>query len=262
MAEESISFDAAAAYYDTTRRRSPEAAARETEVLAEGLRDCSGRALEIGVGTGQVSIPLHQAGIPMVGLDLSTGMLSVLVGKAGGRPPFPLVNGDATVLPFADDAVGAALFRWVLHLIPRWRDTVAELVRVVRPGGVVFATLGGMGTGPKPEIQRRFAELAGVDRRPPGLDWADFDGLDAEFRRHGAEVGQLEPFEDHDSESVEEYLQHLADNRYSWTWPATDEARRRAAVEVRAWAESEYGPIEDHLSGGTYTVQWHSYRLP
>ncbi len=230
-------------------------------MLASALRD-RGRVLEIGVGTGQVSIPLRRAGVPMVGLDLSLAMMAVLAEKARGRTPFPLVNADATALPFADDAMGAALFRWVLHLIPDWRDAIAELVRVVRPGGVVLATLGGAGSGPKPEIQRRFAELAGIDRRPTGIDWADFEGLDAEFLRHGASVGELEPFDDHDAESIAEYLEHLAENRYSWTWPATEEARRRAAVEVRAWAEAEYGPIEDHLSGGTYTVQWRSYRLP
>src|SRR4029079_4077433 len=103
----------------------------------------------------------------MVGLDLSLAMMAVLVNKAGGRPPFPLVNGDATALPFGDDRFDAALFRWVLHLIPNWRDAVAELVRVVRPGGLVLATLGGAGSGPEAAIRARVADLAGGGRRAP-----------------------------------------------------------------------------------------------
>lgn len=256
----SVSFDPAAAYYDATRGRSPEAALTETAVLTEALRN-RGRVLEIGVGTGQVAIGVHTAGISMVGLDLSSAMLSVLVDKAGGRLPFPLVNGDATALPFVDDALGAALFRWVLHLVPHWRDAVAELVRVVRPGGLVLASLGGSGGGVRSEIQYRFAKVAGVDRRPAGLDWEDLDGLDAEFRRYGAEIGELDSFDDRERESVKEYLDNLAENRYSWTWPATEEARRSAAAEVEAWAKAEYGPL-DALPMGTYTVRWRTYRLP
>jgi ubiquinone/menaquinone biosynthesis C-methylase UbiE len=256
----SVSFDRAAEYYDATRGRSATGTARETAVLAAALPH-GASVLEIGVGTGQVAIPLHAAGVSMVGLDLSLAMMAVLMEKAGGRPPFPLVNGDATALPFGDDRFDAALFRWVLHLIPSWRDALAELARVVRPGGLVLATLGGAGSGPKGAIRKRFAELAGIDGRPAGLDWSDFGGLDEAFRRHGAVIGELEPFEDQDTETVEEYMQLLADDRFSWTWSATEEARRRAAVEVRAWAEAEFGALEE-LPATTYTVRWRTYRLP
>ena len=65
-------------------------------------------------------------------------MLAKLVEKAGGASPFPLVHGDATRMPFADDAFGGAYLRWVLHLIPDWRDALVEVVRVVAPGGVLL----------------------------------------------------------------------------------------------------------------------------
>jgi SAM-dependent methyltransferase len=259
MDTNSVSFDRAAEYYDATRGRSAAGAARETQALVAALPK-SGPVLEIGVGTGQVAIPLHEAGISMVGLDLSRAMMDVLVRKAG-RPPFPLVNADATSVPVRDDGVEAALFRWVLHLIPNWRDAVAELVRVVRPGGTVLATLGGAGSGPKSAIRKRFAALAGIDRRPAGIDWSDFDALDEAFRAHGAVIAELEPFEDVDDESIEEYLQRLADGRFSWTWSASEESRHHAAAEVRAWAEAEFGPLEDTETVG-YVVRWRTYRLP
>lgn len=260
MAGASVSFDRAAAYYDDTRGRTPEAARTETSLLAGALAG-RGTVLEIGVGTGQVALPVHAAGIPVVGLDISSEMLAVMVGKAGGRAPFPLIRGDATALPFPAAALGAAMFRWVLHVIPGWRDALAELVRVVAPGGLVLANLAGLGTGPKAEIQWRFAELAGVDRRPVGLGWDDVEALDREMRRYGATLEELEVFEDHDVDTVGTYLKGLEENRYSWTWPASEHVRRRAAAEVRVWAEAEFGPL-DALPPGTYVVRWRAYHLP
>jgi SAM-dependent methyltransferase len=256
----SVSFDRVAEHYDATRGRSATGTAHETELLAAAL-PASGRVLEIGVGTGQVAIPLHAAGVSLVGLDLSPAMMAVLVDKAGGKPPFPLVNADATTLPFSGDVFEAALFRWVLHLIPDWRGAIAELVRVVRPRGLVLATLGGAGSGPKAAIRKRFAQIAGIDRRPTGIDWSDFGALDDAFRGHGAEIDELESFDDHDSESVETYLQHLADGRYSWTWSMSDETRRRATEDARTWAEAQFGTL-GNLVPETYSVRWRTYRLP
>ncbi len=107
-------------------------------MLAGELRD-RGRILEVGVGTGQVAIPLHEAGVEMTGIDLSAAMLAKLVEKGGGRPAFPLVRTDATRLPLRDEAFGGAVVRWVLHLIPDWEEAIREMVRVVRPGGVIVS---------------------------------------------------------------------------------------------------------------------------
>ena len=127
-------FDRAAEYYDRTRGMTEDTARAVTSLLAGELRG-RGRVLEIGVGTGLVALPLASAGIPMAGLDLSEPMLAKLVDKAGGRPPFPLIRGDATALPFPDDRFGASVVRHVLHLVPAWKTVVDELVRVVATAG-------------------------------------------------------------------------------------------------------------------------------
>ena len=138
---DSVSFDRAADRYDETRRLTPEASRATVELFGAELR---GRqpCLEIGVGTGLIALPLHDAGVRMVGLDLSAAMLRKLAEKSGGRPAFPVLRGDATRLPFRDAVFGGAIARHVLHLIPRWQDAVAELVRVVRPGGVLLLNIG------------------------------------------------------------------------------------------------------------------------
>lgn len=44
-----------------------------------------GRVLEVGVGTGQIALPLAEAGVPLAGLDVSMPMVAKLVEKARGR---------------------------------------------------------------------------------------------------------------------------------------------------------------------------------
>ncbi len=149
--EGSVAFDRAAEYYDRTRGSSPEGLRKTIDLLTGELRD-RGTVLEVGVGTGQLGLPLHDAGIAVIGLDLARPMMDKLVEKAGGRSPFPLVQGDATRMPFRDGAFGGAYLRWVLHLIPAWGDALAEIVRVVRPGGVFLASLGSYG-GRRSEVR-------------------------------------------------------------------------------------------------------------
>ena len=83
---DSIAFDRAAEYYDDTRGLSEEGVRHTTEALAEVFRG-AGPVLEVGVGTGQVALPLHDAGVRVMGVDLSRPMLSKLLAKAGGGPP-------------------------------------------------------------------------------------------------------------------------------------------------------------------------------
>ena len=92
---DSIAFDRAADYYDATRGLSEEGVRKTTEALV-GAFAGAGPILEVGVGTGQVAMPLRAAGVDPVGLDLSRPMLAKLLAKAGGAPPFPLVEGGAT----------------------------------------------------------------------------------------------------------------------------------------------------------------------
>ena len=98
-------------------------------MLAGELHD-RGRILEVGVGTGQVAIPLHETGVPMAGIDLSAAHADQAPRRsATAWPRSRSCAGDATRMPFADDVFGGAVLRWVLHLIPDWESAVRELVR-------------------------------------------------------------------------------------------------------------------------------------
>jgi SAM-dependent methyltransferase len=214
----------------------------------------------VGVGTGLVALPLAAAGVPVVGMDLARPMMDRLVEKAGGRAPFPLIQGDATRIPLRDDAVAGAYLRWVLHLIPDWRGALAEIVRALRPPGTLVVLLGSYG-GPRSEIQERFTELAGITLRPVGLMWDGYDELDATMVGLGATPRALPSFFETERESLATFIDGIANNRYSLTWTLSDPTLLSGlADEVRAWAAARYGPI-DEVREGTYEVSSRAYDL-
>src|SRR5215218_243057 len=45
----------------------------------------SGRALELGIGTGRLALPLSRRGVPVHGIDLSAAMLARLAAKPGAE---------------------------------------------------------------------------------------------------------------------------------------------------------------------------------
>jgi SAM-dependent methyltransferase len=254
----SIRFDRAAEFYDRTRALLPEAERATVELLRAELAGRGGY-LEVGVGTGLISLPLNRAGVPMVGLDLSRPMLARLVEKAGGAIPFPLVLADATRMPFRDDAFAGAVIRWVFHLVPEWQRLVAELVRVIGPGGTALVNLGGFND--TWGIVDRFLELAGGVPFAVGLDPRDPVALDREFERRGAPARLLPPIATHDDTTVGQFLDEMDAGMHSWTWRVPDDVRRRVGPELRTWAEERFGSLERPMEPDLQ-ILWRAYDLP
>jgi len=97
-----------------------------------------GRGLDVGCGTGVLAAQLARAGWTMTGADPSGGMLDVLRARS---PEVTAVQASGTALPFPDDAFDVVLSVATLHHIADADDvrrTLAEMVRVVRPGGRVL----------------------------------------------------------------------------------------------------------------------------
>lgn len=254
----SIRFDRAAEFYDRTRALLPEAELATVALLRAELAG-RGRCLEVGVGTGLISLPLHRAGMRMVGLDLSGPMLAKLVEKAGGAIPFPLILADATRMPFRDGAFGSAIVRWVFHLVPEWQRLVEELDRVIGPGGTALVSLGGFKD--TWGIVDRFLELAGGVPFAVGLDPRDPAALDREFERHGARARLLPPIATHDDTTVGQFLNEMDAGMHSWTWRVPDDVRRRVGPELRTWAAARFGSLERPVEPDLQ-ILWRAYDLP
>jgi SAM-dependent methyltransferase len=256
----SVSFDRAAAYYDATRTIAPEALSATIDLLATEFAD-SGRVLEIGVGTGQLALPLAAAGVRVIGIDLSRPMMDQLVRKAGGRSPVPLVQGDVTAMPLAPDSVDGAYARWVLHLIPDWAAAVTALCRTVAPGGTIVIDPGGY-TGTWRELWLRFRDLAGPAAEPPGLDMRDPEVLDDAFVEHGATRRDLPVIRSASATAtVRRFLEDTRAQKYSWTWRLGEEELGRLVDIVEAEALERWGDL-DVVPEPTVEALWRAYDLP
>ncbi|MFN2329573.1 MAG: class I SAM-dependent methyltransferase [Chromatocurvus sp.] len=126
--------DRVAVQYDALRGHPPEISPRIGDVIAR-LAGRNARILEVGVGTGRIALPTVSAGGEVVGVDLSSEMLRSLAGRE--LPHLALVRGDITRLPFCNKAFDAAVCVHVLHLVDS-RIVLADLMRMVRPGGVII----------------------------------------------------------------------------------------------------------------------------
>ena len=92
-------------------------------------------ALEIGVGGGFYARPLSRFVRHFIGLDLQAQMLNRLRQKPSGSRVLP-VQADATKLPFARGSIDLVIAVTVLGELPSAEHAIAEVHRVLRPGGI------------------------------------------------------------------------------------------------------------------------------
>jgi ubiquinone/menaquinone biosynthesis C-methylase UbiE len=100
-----------------------------------------GRVLEVGVGTGFFLLNLWQAGFveEAHATDLSQGMLAACEGNAGRLGcELRTAAGDAEALPFADATFDLVVGHAFLHHLPDYAAAIAEMRRVLRPGGALL----------------------------------------------------------------------------------------------------------------------------
>lgn len=113
--------------------------------------NAGGRVLELGCGTGRVSLPLARAGVPLVGIDRSAAMLAFArrrVRRGQLQHRLRLVQADIRHLPFpsspmrqarAGDSVAMVMAPYgILQSLLDERDlarTLAEVHRVLQPNG-------------------------------------------------------------------------------------------------------------------------------
>jgi ubiquinone/menaquinone biosynthesis C-methylase UbiE len=95
----------------------------------------SGRVLEVAIGTGR-SLPFYADAVELTGVDLSPAMLDLARRRAAelGRE-VELLEADAEHLPFDDVRFDTVVCELALCSIPRPTAALAEMVRVLKPGG-------------------------------------------------------------------------------------------------------------------------------
>ena len=131
--------DAVAGYerWASTYDVAPNPLIRAEEPVVRGLIDVLpvGRALDAACGTGRHTKYLAARGHAVVGVDVTPAMLER---ARAAVPGADFRVGDLSALPLPDASVDLALCALALTHCPRLERPVAELARVVRPGGTVI----------------------------------------------------------------------------------------------------------------------------
>ena len=115
------------------------------------------RVLDVGCGTGIFTAQFARQGARVTGLDVSSQMLAVARKRASQEGlSIELRQGQAEKLPFPDASFDVALSVTVLEFVEAPAAVVAEMARVVRPGGrLVVAALSSRGLW---ALQRRLSK--------------------------------------------------------------------------------------------------------
>ena len=96
-------------------------------------------ALDIGCANGRHTELLAERGARAIGLDASRGLLREAVARQRDHGfDAPLVQGDATRLPIADDSVDLITYVATMHHLPTRDERISsldEVARVLEPGG-------------------------------------------------------------------------------------------------------------------------------
>ncbi|HWV34181.1 MAG TPA: class I SAM-dependent methyltransferase [Thermomicrobiales bacterium] len=136
-----LSFDEIARTFDGQRGLPSEALRAFVTFVDEFAQDRVLDIVEPGIGTGRIALPLAAAGHRIAGVDTSRPMLDACTAKATALEIVDcvtLAEGDATDLPYDDDAFDVGLFASLLYLVPDWESVLDEFARVVRPAGAVI----------------------------------------------------------------------------------------------------------------------------
>ncbi|MFH8386131.1 class I SAM-dependent methyltransferase [Kitasatospora sp. NPDC018058] len=122
-------------------------------IIVEELADISGTVVDVGCGNGKFvnRLQCDRPDLQVVGMDISAGILAD-VAK-------PVLVADAQALPFADDSADAVLALHMLYHVGDIEATIKELVRVLRPGGLLIVSTNS--DLDKQELDRLWARAAG-----------------------------------------------------------------------------------------------------
>jgi ubiquinone/menaquinone biosynthesis C-methylase UbiE len=257
MPRQSVSFDRAASYYDDTRAMPPEAVNAVTDAILDALsRNDAAALLEVGIGTGRISLPLMARGLPVTGVDISAAMTARLREKLtpDHRPP-ELIFGDATRLPFGDGAFPAALTVHVLHLVSSAKATLAEIRRVLAPGGIY---LNKQHRDNQPLAASSAWWTDALERRGHVRDGRlRFDEQRELIRATGASLELVDICQQVNHTPPDEVMDKTRNRIHSWTWPIPDDIFEDCLIEYEPWFRAHYpGEIVEELTHELEIWRW------
>jgi ubiquinone/menaquinone biosynthesis C-methylase UbiE len=157
-------------------------------------------ALDVGCGTGFLSLELAARGHAVTGIDFAPEMLALANDKAADAgAAIRFEHADAENLPFPAASFDLVITRHVLWTLPHPEAAIDEWKRVLRPGGRLAVIDGQSLISPGEEQSysaRRSAEYAPISDRLPFLMGKSQQDIEALFRAHGLVAVGSDPLAD------------------------------------------------------------------
>ena len=137
------------------------------EVRARVAAGLDGEVLEIGFGSG-LNVPYYPAGLKQVrAVDPAAAGRRLAAKRAAAcAVPIEYIGLDAQTLPVGDESADHVLSTWTLCTIPDPMVALAEIIRVLRPGGALHFVE--HGRSPDPKVARMQDRLNPLQRRAFG----------------------------------------------------------------------------------------------
>lgn len=136
-----LAFDRAAAERLVAVYVTPDVVAQREQILqALALRQ-GDHVLDVGTGPGLLAAAIAErvgAAGRVVGVDISAAQLAIARANCASFSCVELVAASATALPFADATFDIVVVTQVLEYVAEVAGALAELARVLRPGGRIF----------------------------------------------------------------------------------------------------------------------------
>jgi SAM-dependent methyltransferase len=119
-----------------------------------------GHALELGIGTGRIAVPLAQRGVPVHGIDLSKAMVARLRAKPGGEDIGVTIGDFATTTVDGTFSVAYLVFNTIMNLTTQGAQAACfgNVAAHLEPGGCFVIEVG----------------VPGLQRLPPGETFQAF----------------------------------------------------------------------------------------
>jgi ubiquinone/menaquinone biosynthesis C-methylase UbiE len=158
-------------------------------------------ALDVGCGTGFLTLELAARGHRVVGIDLALAMLEAARGKAAAQGlAVRFETADAEQLPYPPASFDLVISRHVLWTLPNPQAAVADWLRVLRPGGrlaiIDGAQYNDASAPPQRENARTSPEYAAVGDKLPFYGGRPCQEIEASLRAKGLAGVASDPLED------------------------------------------------------------------
>ena len=164
----------------------------------------SGRALELGIGTGRIALPLAQRGVPVHGIELSKAMAARLRAKPGGEAIGVTIGDFATTTVHGTFSVAYLVWNTIMNLTTQaaqvacFRNVAAHL----EPGGCFVIEV----------------SVPGLQRLPPGETFRVFHLSETRWGIDEYDVAR-QGLTSHHFEIVDGRLERLS-VPFRYAWPA------------------------------------------